>query len=171
MTDFFSRQIREIQKSRVLGFYGLVLSFTHVLTFLYWQKSSFFINSHSSLNPDPLCYPFFPSCGLFGSSIPALFWQGGLFFYLFLGLYSIWHFFNQNKIKRAYFSLLFGTLVKILLSLSSYHLVNDFSYMVTIVIVVYLLVPNKKVNINYLVVAFYLVSGLSRNQSTVAWNL
>ena len=162
MTEFFQKQIQEIQNSRILRLYGAFLGLTHVLTFFYWNQSSFFVNSQSPLNSTPLCYPFFPNCDLFQHFIPGMIWQVILFFYIFISLFSIGFFLNQKQTKKAYFLLIFGTLIKLTLYLSNYNLIGSYHFMVHLVLLLYLFIPHKKINIQYLIPAFYVATGFSR---------
>ena len=159
MTDFFQKQIKEIQNSEVLKIYGAFLGLTHVLTFFYWNLFSFFVNSQSHT---PLCYPFFPNCDLLQHLMPTTFWSVILLFYLFVSLFSIWFFLDKNQIKKAYFLLILATFIKLTLYLSNYNFTNDYHFMVHLVLFVYFFIPHKKSNIQYLISAFYVTAGFSK---------
>ncbi len=170
MTDFpekhfLKKQIQEIQNSKILRFYGIFLGLTHVLTFFYWNQSSFFVNSQSPLNSDPLCYPFFPGCDFFQHLVPTAVWQVVLFSYLLISLFSIWCFLNKNQTKKAFFLLMSGTFIKLILYLSNYGFADDHHFMIHLVLLLYLFVPHKKTTIGYLIPAFYVAAGFSKINS------
>ena len=162
MTDFFEKQIQEIQSSLILKIYGAFLSFAHVLTFFYWNHSYFFINSQDSQNSNPLCYPFFSGCDILHQLIPTVFWYVILFFYLFVCLFSTWFFLSQNQIKKAYFLLFIGTFIKLTLYLSNYNFTDNHHFMIHLILLLYLFVPHKKINIKYLISAFHVAAGFSK---------
>ena len=161
-SGFFSKQIQEIKNSKLLRFYGAFLGLTHVLTFLHWNQSSFFVNSQRSLNSDPLCFPFFPNCDLFRALIPEAGWQLILFFYLLLSIITTLFFLKERFIKKAFFFLAITTLFKLILHLSNYNFTDDHHFMVHLVSFLYLFVPNKKINILFLIPAFYMAAGFSK---------
>ena len=138
------------------------MGLTHVLTFFHWNQSSFFVNSQRDLNSDPLCYPFFPNCDLFRALIPEAGWQLILFFYLLLSIITTLFFLKQRFIKKAFFFLAITTLFKLTLHLSNYNFTDDHHLMVHLVSFLYLFVPNKKINILFLIPAFYMAAGFSK---------
>ena len=159
MINYISKQIQTIHKDPVLKIYGLLLSLTHVWTFLYWNKRNFFMNSQSSLNSEPICFPFFPDCDLFRAQFSPEFWQGILYFYVFSAIFVSLVFLQKKWQALAYWGLAFITLFKLGLHLSNYNFMGNYHYMAHFVTLAYLLAPHKKSLIKYLIIAFYISAG------------
>ncbi len=159
MTKFWQKQIQEIQADWSLPFYGAALSLTHVWTYMYWARYSFFVNSQSRINAEPICFPFFPSCDLFRDFFSPQTWQVVLFVYLALAVATTVFFFTRNLVPIACKMLAGLTLFKFLLHMSNYNFMGNYHYMAYFVTLAYLLLPHKKSLIKYLIVVFYIAAG------------
>jgi hypothetical protein len=160
LIKLFKNNIEEIKRVENLFQYGLYISLTHLFTFFYWNKNNFFVSSQSPLNAEPLCFPFFPNCDLWRNLISPFGWSAILYIYLILSLFTIYLFVNKEKIKMAYFMLIFVTLFKALLQFSNYNFMGNYHYMIYLITLIYLFVPGKISFIKIMIVAFYFSAGI-----------
>lgn len=159
LNNFIKKQIFEIKESSQLRFYGFFLSLTHLWTFLYWKRNDFFIANQTAINAEPLCFPFFPNCDLWRASISATSWTVILYSYLALALLTSFLFLKQRFISWAFVSFILLSFFKLVLHLSNYNFMGNYHYMIHIVSLLFLALPNKSQNIKYLIVAFYIAAG------------
>lgn len=159
MIETPQKSIAKLKNDWGLRLYGAALALTHVWTFLYWHSNSFFVNSQSSINAEPLCFPIFPNCDLFRSLISSEFWQLILYAYLFLSVLSVCFFLMRKTESIAYWLLAFVTLTKFSLHMSNYNFMGNYHYMVYFVTFAFLFLSDKRRLIQYLVVAFYIAAG------------
>lgn len=159
MISYLKSQANIIHSETGLALYGAFLSFTHIATFLHWNAGNFFINSQSSINSEPLCFPIFPNCDLFRDSLSAQMWMVILCLYLFISLITVFLFLNREALGWAFGLLTFLNVFKLGLHLSNYNFMGNYHYMVYIVSFLYLFLPHKKLMIKCIIVAFYLAAG------------
>lgn len=159
MTDYFKKQIQEINQSMSLRLYGLALALTHVWTFFYWNQYRFFVNAQAGQNSEPLCFPLFPDCDLFRASLSPNFWWAILILYLFTAVLTVFFFTNKKDSFWGYIGLIDLTLIKLFLHLSNYNFMGNYHYMIHLVSFAYLFLPHKKLVIKYLIVFFYIAAG------------
>ena len=156
LKSYILNQIKEIKSSKALVYFGAFLSFTHIVTFQFWNHLSFYHFSTSG-HPSNICWPFFSSCG-FLKFPSVLFSQIAFFFYLCIAFLSV-YLFLLNKVKQGYFTLLFLNLFKYMVLLFSFKHMGNYHYMPLIVSFLYLLFPKKKTAIPIMISLFYLFAG------------
>lgn len=156
MNSWLNRNIEEIKSSRSLALFGGFLALGHLFTFLFWHKSDFLLRSISSVDPNPLCWPYFHNCAEFRLSIGVM--QSLLYFYLVLGILVAYIFFSGRKIIWGYGLqvLLFGS--SLFFYVQSYRMMGNYLYMFYIILFLYLFVPAKKNLIRFMIVGFYLAA-------------
>ena len=159
VSHYVKAQVKEVQENWVLPFYGAALALTHLWTFLYWNRGSFFVTSQSPLNAEPLCFPFFPDCDLFRSSLSSQTWEIILYSYLGLTLVTILSFGWPRKQGLSMGLLLILTLMKFALHMSNYNFMGNYHYMIYFVTFSFLFLPHKTSSIKHLMVAFYVAAG------------
>jgi hypothetical protein len=159
LINYLKKQIIEILKDVHLQYYGFFLGTSHLWTFLYWNRNSFFVTSQSGINAEPLCFPFFPDCDLWRSSISMETWQWILYIYGALGVLSAIFFVTRGLVSLAYFLLALVTLLKFALHMSNYNFMGNYHYMAYFVTMAFLFVGHKKHLIKYLIVSFYIAAG------------
>ncbi len=159
MINYLKNQIRSIQSDISLQVYGVALALTHVWTYFYWDSNNFFLNSQSGINTEPICFPWFPNCDLFRSSISMDSWALVLYTYLFLGCITVIFFLNRKTLPLAFGFLGLATAVKFFLHMSNYNFMGNYHYMIYLVIVAYLFLPHKVEVIKHLIVGFYIAAG------------
>ncbi len=159
-TNWLNQQISLIEKSFSLKIYGFFLSLTHVWTFLYWQNGNFFLNAQGSRNSEPLCFPFFKDCDLFRALIPDQGWVVILWLYALIAILTSFFFLKDRLRRWGFYGLIFLTFFKFALHMSNYNFMGNYHYMIYILSVIYLFLPDKKKLIIYALVSFYFAAGL-----------
>ena len=159
MIQYLKNQVREIEESPSLWLYGVFLAATHVWTFRYWNKGDFFVTAQSSINSEPICFPWFPDCDLFRASISVETWQWILYLYGALGLLTAVFFINKKLVRLAWVCFAILTFAKLFLHLSNYNFMGNYHYMVHIISFCFLFFPHKNIVPKYLLVGFYVAAG------------
>ena len=154
---YFLNQIKEIESSKALIYFGAFLALTHIITFKFWNYFTFY-HFNTVQHPSNLCWSFFSSCNFL--KFPSVLSSKLAFFaYFILALLSLYAFFIK-KIKLGYFSLLFLTCFKYLVLLMSFRHMGNYHYMPLIISFLYLFFPRKKISILFMTVLFYIFAGL-----------
>ncbi len=156
---YLKAQIKTISSKPNLIWYGFFLSLTHLWTFFYWNKNNFFVNSQSSNNAEPICFPFFPDCDLFRQQLSPESWQMVLYAYLITTVITCLAWFRPKNLTVGWILLSFLTLFKLALHLSNYNFMGNYHYMVYVISFVFLFFPAKEVIIKLMIVAFYIAAG------------
>lgn len=159
---YFNKQIDLISQNKILSYYGVSLSITHLLTFLYWSSNSFFVHSQSSQNAEPVCLPFFPNCDHFRNLLSPAFWQIVLYVYGFFALVALYSFFKQKYKKPGYWLLLGLFFFKLTIVTSNYHLHAPIHTATTIVNALFLFSSAKQTLIRWFICFFLLINGLHK---------
>ncbi len=159
MSNFFQSQIQRISRNLSLRVYGAALALTHIWTYFYWQGNNFFLNSQSGINAEPVCFPWFPDCDLFRESLSMQSWGIVLYTYLVFSCLGLTFFLSKKTLKIAYYTLLLTTGFKFLLHMSNYNFMGNYHYMIYLVTLAYLFLPQKVEVIKHLIVGFYLAAG------------
>lgn len=149
--------IEEISRSQALRLFGVALALLHLASFFFWRES-FLDRMRNPL--DFLCWPFFPACGV-TRSLPFEFWR--IFFVLY-GLLSLVTaaFFWARRVPAAWWCLFGLTLVKWLFQILDYRGMGNYHLMFSLVSIVYLFLPDKISSLRFLVILFYLASGIQK---------
>jgi hypothetical protein len=156
--DYFTRQIAEIESDPVLRNFGVALGATHVLSFVLWR---FRIGLERVIGPgvDGLCWPFFENCHLARVLSPGAI-HGLLQVYLLLGGAAIVLLLAGRRVQAAYWILVALTAFRLAIVFQDFTLRLNQHYMATLVALVFHFVPNKRTNLRYLILAFYVWAGL-----------
>jgi len=137
LSNFFEKNIQEIEKRSGLRLYGAFLALTHLWTFLFWNRSGAFAKILSADNATDLCFPFFKNCSdfrFFDSTIL----QSLLYIYLAVAIINISQFLFQPRLKKAYW-LFFGLFIfKSFFYIQHYGFMGNYHYMANIVLLLYL---------------------------------
>lgn len=157
-SNFFNQKWERLTQHWSLQLYGMALASTHIWTSVYWWNSSFFLNSQGSRNSEPLCFPFFAQCAEFRAMIPETVWLVVLVAYSLAAITTTTLFFIKriNPLPPL-FAL---TLFKFALHMSNYNFMGNYHYMVYIITLCYLFLPNPERLIPWLMVAFYWAAGV-----------
>lgn len=141
----------EIESDRQLHFYGILLAFTHFLSFFFWWPMDF-------ANRSLVCFPVFPQCRMLDG-----FWRDWASVYLLalagcaLGSMVL---FYRRSIRRALGLLALASCLRLFFHLSDYKLMGNYHYMSHLVILAFFFLPEKRNTIRCLIVLFYLAAGL-----------
>lgn len=154
----FSLSWAEIEHSRALRFYGAALALVNVGTALLWKtifKGSLVIIK--SGDPISFCWPYFADCAQYKthSFYVAAF---VLYLYLAISLSSIPFFFSKRWVSTGMVLLAISTLFKFGIFNLDYRAMGNYHYMAFIVTFAYLILPNRRVLIPSLLVAFYIAA-------------
>lgn len=147
--------IEEISRSQALRLFGVALALLHLASFFFWRES-FLDRMRNPL--DFLCWPFFPACGV-TRSLPFEFWR---IFFILYGLLSLVTaaLFWARRVPAAWWCLFGLTLVKWLFQILDYRGMGNYHLMLSLVSIVYLFLPDKISSLRFLVILFYLASGI-----------
>ncbi len=153
---YFVNQIKEIQSSKSLIYFGSFLSLTHLVTFQFWNHLSFYYFNTSN-HPSNICWNFFSSCDVLSFS-SVLFSKIAIFIYLIISLLSI-YFFIIKQVKYGYLTLCFLVFFKYIVLLMSFYHMGNYHYMPFIVSFLYLFFPLKRISIPVMISLFYIFAG------------
>lgn len=162
LTSYLNRQLTEIRTQPGLALYGALLSLSHFVTFLFWNRNNYFVSSQSAKNAEPLCFPFFPNCDLWREQFSPEFWQNTLYAYFALAIVSGLLFLNKKWVSVAWWSFAGLTLLKLALVSTNYAFTDSHHLMILIVSTLFLFASSKEKSIAVFVVTFYVLAGLSK---------
>ena len=159
MINYINSQIKEIQETPGLSLFGAFLAVSHFYAIALWNKKDFFVSRLSPMNSEPICFPFFPNCDQYRIfDEPQL--KFILLFYLALTIAGLFCFLQKKLVPVAYGILALLSIIKISIHLSNYNFMGNYHYMANFVYWTFLLLPNKKTLVKYLIVCFYFAAGL-----------
>jgi hypothetical protein len=156
---FIRNQIDEIASSRTLRWFGGLLSLTHSITFIQWNRGNFIFRLFSRHFGGAICWPFFPSCEAFQDLLNPI-GRPLLFGYLAISLVVAFAFFQGRRISWAYFGLLTLMFIKAALQAIDYRMMGNYHYMPYLMTFAFLFIPRKSIVIRWLIVACYLAAGV-----------
>lgn len=155
MKTYYQKQIDEISSSRALRFYGAALSAILVVTAAAWWELAPTVFSISTL---PLCWPQFPFCNDLRSFWTETTVSVHVILIAALGLLGIGSFLSQRT-RLGYFALAAGTLLKVFVQIQDFRFMGNYHYMPYWLIAIFLLIPNKRTALPWMIVAFYISAG------------
>lgn len=162
MLHFLRSQIREIENSRVLRWFGLFLALTHVATAVFWLDTipvfSRAVSGALGAEDAPLCWPQIPDCQWLrvfsAEDMPFV-----LFAYGALALCAGGLFLRRSMVPLGFVLSVILLAVKFYLFSLDYRTMGNYHYMPFIVCVLYLFVPRKRLLIPIILVGFYVAAG------------
>lgn len=155
MTRYLQRQIAEIAESSVLQLYGFALTLIHALTLMQLGRTNF--TSLFANFENPVCWPFFSSCGSLGWSPAVLQTALGVYGALILATFIC---LSVRRMGAAYGLSALLLLVKFaLMSLSYQFMVHDHD-LAQILQLLWLFAPHKVEILRLMLVAATVASGL-----------
>lgn len=153
----FIDDLAEIRESPTLRVAGLFLALTHPLTYAFFQGQN--LPRMLSRTTDAICWPFFESC----KELRPLFTEGFiasyLVVYLVLGFLAAALFATRRTTPLAYGLLVATNLVKLGVFVQDYRMMGNYHYMPFLASLAFLLLPDKRRLLRYLLVAFYVGAG------------
>lgn len=168
--EFIKSNLWEIKKSPVLQIFGGLLAALHALTYWNWlQADKLPLQYHA--NPQPMCWSLFESCQWTKALSPGLM---EVIFHSFgvLAIVAALVFFF-TRIASLGWALLFVLLIfKGLLYVQDLRLSQNVHYLIFILNICFLFVPNKGSLLRWMIVSYYLATGLlklSPNWLTGQW--
>ncbi len=152
LRGYIDAQVEEIRADTALRLYGALLALCQVMTFCVWVGREH-IRQLSDLG-NPVCWPFFETCFRYR---PFTFSQvtGLLLLYGAVSVVSVLLFLFPRRCGLAYGWLLLTNAFKTLIYVQDYRLRLNQHYMLALATAAFLFVPNKRVVLRYLLVAFY----------------
>lgn len=157
MLGYINRQIDEIQKSKVLTWFGLFLTFVHVITWFNWGYARSFAYYNLTART-PICWSYFPNCFEF-RPFPDYLPKMLMTLYIIVSVVAI-VLVLAKKIKPFWWTLLFLTVFKWLLLSQDYRFMGNYHYMPFIASLFYLLVSSKKRFLPLILISFYMAAGI-----------
>jgi hypothetical protein len=156
--EFLKSNLWEIKKSTVLQIFGGLLALAHLLTYLSWLR-----NGSAPLiyyaNPTPMCWNLFENCMWVKLLSPPLmefaFHGFGAVAVLAIGL-----FFFTRLVSLAWVLMALALALKTILYIQDVRLSGNIHYLLYVLNFVYLFVPNKSNLLRWMVVSYYVASGL-----------
>lgn len=133
---------------------GFLLALCHVFTFLFVLPNAIF---HLSNEVNPMCWQYFPDCGIFHISYPA-FWIVYFLIYLALSIFTM-TLFCRKKWRQAYIGLVTLTLLKISFLSLDRSFMGNYHFMHLIYSAVFLFFPQKEISLKIILIWFYLAAG------------
>ncbi len=156
ISAWVAANIGEISSDRALRIYGALLASTHVLSFLVWRQIGL---ERLLSSPHALCWPFWEDCQksrvFSAEQIQTLLW-----IYLGIALLSASLFLKKNWSAAAWGTLLFLTLVKLLIVAQDFQLRLNQHYMVGFASLAFLFFPAKRDLLRLLIAFFYFWAGI-----------
>lgn len=153
---FFRRNFDAIAADGALRFYGAALASVHILTFCYWRVRA--VDTRLAAGRPAVCWPFFENCAdfrLLGAGEIRIY----LWIYLGLAVLGVL-LFLRRRVAWGWAVLALLTLMAVLVWTQDFRLRLNQHYMVLIVSLIFLLLPNKRRLLQYQIVAFYFWAGL-----------
>jgi len=152
-------RLDELHRSAALRWYGALLAFTHVITYVFWSKIPALLAQRPG---NAVCWPFFESCWKLHPISQSLM-HGVLHAYLALAIVGVLLFFGERLSRHcttaAYVALLVMNLVKLAIFVLDYRLMGNYHYMPFVVSFAFLFCRDKAALCRYLIVGFYLSAG------------
>lgn len=149
----FQNQIKEIESSPTLRWYGLALALAHVATFFFVYN----LPNVLSRIQNPICWSWFSNCQIFRFA-EAWPWQILLHGYLALSTLAVCASY-LNKIRLGFYVLMACMVMKFIGNLMDYTFMGNYHYMHLLVQIAFLFLPQKKKLIPQLVAFFYIAAG------------
>jgi hypothetical protein len=154
--NWLRANIWEIDRSRLLSYFGSILSILHVVNYFYWVNRSQILNP--SHNSTILCWDFSHHCGPLLNLPPPLF-AGLLTAYLVLSGLGFLAFISRRVTKLAWTILLLVNLINIFYYISDASLAIDVQALLLLLNFGYLFIPSKATLVRYGVLVFYFIEG------------
>jgi outer membrane protein assembly factor BamB len=155
MSSYLGRQLREIGSSKTLSWYGVALSFTHVLTAAFWwyghgERAILFGSG------PPVCWPQLPDCASFHPSSAATVFLLALF--LAASLLAGFAF-ARARIRIAYTAFLTATALRFGIFAIDYRLMGNYHYLVFLASLIFLFVTGKRLALSVFLCLTYVAAG------------
>ncbi|MGE0763113.1 MAG: DoxX family protein [Bdellovibrionales bacterium] len=156
--EFLKSNLWEIKKSTALQIFGGLLGIVHTLTYWSWLSAGKLPLQYHA-NPQPMCWSLFESCDWVKLLSPALM---EVIFHGFgvLAILSIGVFFFTRITGLGWFMLFLVLLFKGILYIQDLRLSSNVNYAIFVLQFCYLFVPNKTNLLRWLLVSYYVASGL-----------
>lgn len=168
--EFLKSNLWEIKKSSVLQLFGGILSLAHVLTYWSWvQAGKLPLIYHA--NPTPMCWSLFESC-MWMKFLSAPMMSFAFHSYCVIALLAMGLFFFSRLIGVAWFLLALLLALKALFYFQDLRLSTNVHYLLFVLNFCFLFIPSKPNMLRWMVVAYYVASGLlklSPNWLTGQW--
>lgn len=156
--DWLKANLWEIKQSSTLRWFGFLLALSHLITFFSWL-------SHGNApiqyyaEPIPMCWSSFENC-----HVLRVFSQSQFYFiyysYPILAILSGLMFVSVRLYGGGWFFLLLSFLFKSILYFHDSRLSSNAHYLLAMAQIVYLLIPQKKVILKYLIVSMMVSAGI-----------
>jgi hypothetical protein len=158
--EFLKSNLWEIRKSSVLQIFGGLLALAHLLTYIYWAKSGN-LPLYYHANPQPMCWTMFETCGWVKFLTPALMEFAFHAYGVVAGLVALLFFFTRLTATAWIFSLAL-VLIKAILYIQDLRLTGNVHYLLFVLNFCFLFVPAKPNVLRWVLVSYYVASGLLR---------
>lgn len=147
----------EIVNNRSLQIYGACLSLTYLITAYYWASAST-VGELTQQLLLPLCWPYYPSC----QATHNLVFLNFKFFNFLLGLFGLVGVvsFLYKKVNYGIIFLSLGLILKFFIFSQDFRLMGNYHYMSFLVILFFILIPDKVQTLQILLPLFYVSAGL-----------
>jgi hypothetical protein len=157
------RNIEEIRDDPVLRAFGVLLAFTHALTFLSWWRGGLDLITVLT-SPEAICWPFWENCFRARVLTPdGVYWF--LRAYLALSIAALVLFAARRWTTAAWWFFLGLTLLKLAVVLQDFQLRLNQHYMAGVASFAFLLIPEKRRFLKLLIAFFYFWAGLLKLDS------
>lgn len=158
--DWIKTNLWEIKQSSTLRWFGFLLACAHLITFISWTFQGNLPLKYYS-DSIPMCWSAFENCQVLHVFSPT---QFHLIYYFFpiLALTSSLMFLSLRLYGGGWFFLLLSFLFKLVLYFQDSRLSSNAHYLLTLIQLVYLFVPQKKTILKYLIVSFIVALGSLR---------
>jgi hypothetical protein len=152
------RQAEGIASDRVLRFYGVALAAAHAITWLDWTSRDP-IARYIARGMDPICWPFWESCGDFRfltvGQADGLLWA-----YLALALASGVAFFRARTARTGYAGLVLLEALHLAVLVQDFRLRMNQHYMLAWIVLAFLFGPARRALLPALLASFYFWAGV-----------
>lgn len=158
--EFLKSNLWEIKKSSSLQIFGGLLALIHALTYWNWmQAGNLPLQYHA--NPQPMCWGLFESCQwvkiLSPTAMEMLFHAYGVIAVLAVAVFLFTRFTGLG-----WFMLMTLLILKSLFYFQDLRLTSNVHYAIFVMSFCYLFIPNKANLLRWLLISFYVASGLLR---------
>jgi hypothetical protein len=156
--EFLKSNLWEIKKSSVLQIFGGLLGVAHLVTYFYWtQNGKLPLVYHA--NPTPMCWNLFEHCQWVKILSPGLM-ETAFHAYGTLAFLAAALFFFSRLASTASVFLAIALLLKTLLYIQDLRLSGNIHYLIFVLNFAFLFVPNKTNLLRWILVSYYVASGL-----------
>lgn len=158
--EFLKSNLWEIKKSSVLQIFGGLLALAHLLTYIYWFRSGN-LPLYYHANPQPMCWTMVENCEWAKLLSPSLMEVVFHSYGVISGLVVLC-FFATRLIALGWVLLAALLFIKGILYVQDLRLTGNVHYILFLLNFCFLFIPSKQNVLRWMVVSYYVASGLLR---------